>query len=121
MKPRSLRHRLEKSAKLLVIIQKHAPETDCRIDEDKGQHGHIIVDFAGSGMSQRKLHALGSDLESKGYSFKRKRRPWLGQVTFTGTAEERPSIVITQASAPDRLAIEEETPAKAYSFSADNG
>ena len=45
MKPRSLRHRLEKAAKALVVIHKHTPNVDCLLDEDKGEHGHLILKF----------------------------------------------------------------------------
>jgi hypothetical protein len=117
MKPRNLRHRMEKAAKLLLLVQRHAPEADCRIDEDRGSDGHLIVDFAGSGMSQRKLHKLGIELESKGYRFRQKRRPWLGQVAYHGEADGKPSIVITHAGAQDRMAIAEDKPAEPFSFS----
>ena len=116
MKPRSLRHRLEKAAKLLVTIQKHAPEVSCQVDEDRGEDGHLLVDFAGSGMSQRKLAALGKDLESKGYAFTKKDNPWLGQVTYTGKSDDKPGIVVTCPGRVDRVAIAKEGPAQPYTF-----
>ena len=90
MKPRDLRHRLEKVAKLLVIVQKHTPEVSCVVD--------------------------GKDLEGRGYSFKEKKSPWLGQTTYTGRAKEKPTIVLTVPINIDRLAINEEEPERAYYF-----
>ena len=117
MKPRSLRHRLEKSAKALVIIQKHAPDVDCILDENKGELGHLILNFADSGISQSKIIALGKDLEHKGYHFKEKKSPWLGQTTYLGKANEKPSIVITLPIVKDRIAINEGAAEQPYSFS----
>lgn len=116
MKPRSMRHRLEKVAKLLVVVQKHTPEVSCVIDEDKGREGQLILDFAGSGMSRSKMNALGKDLEGRGYSFTEKKSPWLGQITYTGRTNEKPTIVLTLPINKDRLAINEEAPEKAYRF-----
>jgi len=116
MKPRPLRQRIDKASKILQTIHKHAADADCRIDENRGENGHIIVDFAGSGISRRKIVALGRDLESKGYAFNRKERPWLGQVTYQGEADDRPTVVISRASMQDRLAIAEESPPEPYSF-----
>jgi hypothetical protein len=117
MKPRSLRHRLEKSAKTLVIIQKHAAEVDCILDENKGEFGHLILNFAGNASSHSKILALGKDLEHKGYHFKEKKSPWLGQTTYVGKAHEKPSIVITLPIIKDRLAINEGASEQPYSFS----
>ena len=114
MKPRSLRHRIEKSAKALVVIQKHTPNVDCTLDEDKGEHGHLILKFDDGDSS--KMNALGKDLESKGYCFKVRRSPWLGQITYLGKADEKPSIVMTRPSTKDRLAINEDSPEQPYSF-----
>ena len=116
MKPRSLRHRLEKSAKLLVIIQKHAPEVSCILDEAKGENGHLVLDFSGSGMSRSKMNALGKDLESKGYRFHEKQSPWLGQITYTGRESDKPTVVFSLPIVKDRLAINEESPDKPYKF-----
>jgi len=116
MKPRSLRHRLEKSAKALVIIQKHAPDVDCILDENKGEWGHLIINLEGNGISQSKIIALGKDLEHKGYHFKQKRSPWLGQTTYLGKANEKPSIVITLPIVKDRLVINEGASEHPYSF-----
>lgn len=116
MQPRSLRHRLEKASKLLVIVQKHAPEVSCVIDEEKGREGHLILDFAGTGMSRSKMNNLGKDLESRGYSFTEKKSPWLGQTTYTGRANEKPTVVLSVPINKDRLAINEETPERAYRF-----
>ncbi len=116
MKPRNLRHRLEKIAKLLVTIQKHTPEVDCVINEDKGDHGYVVIDFTSSGMSRSKMNALGKDLESKGYKFTEKNSPWLGQISYTGRDEDKPIIAFTLPITKDRLAINEEAPEKAYRF-----
>lgn len=117
MKPRSLRHRLEKASKLLVIVQKHTPEVNCVVDEDKGQNGHLILDFAGTGMSRGKMVALGKDLEGRGYRFSEKTSAWLGQITYTGKADDKPTIVLTLPIHKDRLAINEAAPEKPFSFS----
>ena len=117
MKPRSLRHRLEKASKLLVIVQKHTPDVNCVVDEDKGENGHLILDFAGTGMSRGKMVALGKDLEGRGFVFMEKKSPWLGQITYTGRAGEKPTVVLTLPIHKDRLAINEEAPEKPYKFS----
>jgi len=116
MKPRSLRHRLEKISKLLVVIQKHTPEVDCQINEDKGDHGYVVIEFGGSGMSRSKMNALGKDLQGKGYQFTEKKSPWLGQITYTGRDGDKPSIVFTLPIVKDRLAINDQAPEKAYLF-----
>jgi hypothetical protein len=114
MKPRSLRHRLEKAAKALVLIQKHTPNVDCLLDEDKGEHGHLILKYDDGDAS--KMTALGKDLENKGYRFSQKKSPWLGQVTYQGKADDKPSIIITRPITKDRLAINEDSPEQPYSF-----
>jgi len=116
MNPRSLRHRLEKISKLLVSVQKHTPEVRCMIHEEKGECGHMVIDFAGSGMSRSKMNALGKDLEGKGYKFTEKKSPWLGQITYTGRDSEKPTVLFTLPIVKDRLAITEEAIEKAYSF-----
>lgn len=116
MKPRLLRHSLEKAAKLLVIIQKHTPEVTCMHNADKGENGHLVVDFAGSGMSRSKLLALGKDLENKGFRFTEKKSPWLGQVTYTGKSEDKPTILFSLPITKDRMGINEELPEQAFSF-----
>lgn len=114
MKPRSLRHRLEKAAKALVIIHKHTPKVECLLDEDKGEHGHLILKFDNG--DESKMTALGKDLEGKGYRFKVKKSPWLGQITYLGKAEDKPSIVITRPISKDRIAINEDAPELPHSF-----
>lgn len=116
MKPRSLRHRLEKIAKILVLVQKHTPDVDCVIHEDKGDCGHIVLDFMGSGMSRTKMNALGKDLEGKGYTFSEKSSPWLGQITYTGRDSGKPTVIFTLPIVKDRLAINEEAPEHSFSF-----
>lgn len=117
MIPRSLRHRLEKIAKLLVVVQKHTPDVNCVIDENKGCEGQLILDFAGSGISRSKMNALGKDLEGRGYKFTEKKSPWLGQITYAGRTNEKPAVILTLPINKDRLAINEEAPEKAYQFS----
>jgi len=119
MKPRILRHRLEKVAKLLVIVQKHATEASCVIDEDKGREGHLIIDLADIGSGESKLAALGKALEGRGYNFSEKKSPWLGLTTYTGRAEDKPTVVISMPITIDRLAINDEAPETAYHFSDD--
>lgn len=119
MKPRNLRHRLERISKILVTIQKHTPEVDCVLDEERGDNGRIVLDFTGTGMSRSKMTALGKDLESKGYKFTEKRSPWLGQTTYTGRdGDKQPTITFTQPIVKDRLAINDESPEKPFSFGA---
>ncbi|MFU8847223.1 MAG: hypothetical protein ACNA77_00700 [Opitutales bacterium] len=116
MKPRQLRHRLEKAAKLLVVVQKHAPEVHCNFDADKGNEGHLILDFAQSGMSPSKIIALGKELESRDYKFTEKKSPWLGQITYTGRTEEKPTVLLTLPIQQDRLAINEPAVEKDFCF-----
>jgi len=120
MKPRNLRHRLERISKILVIIQKHTPEVDCVLDEERGDNGRIVLDFTGSGMSRAKMNALGKDLEGKGYTFTEKKSPWLGQITYRGRdGAKHPSVLFTLPMVKDRLAIEQESPETDYSFKAE--
>jgi len=116
MKARSLRHRLEKAAKLLVIIQKHTPEVDCRLDEDKGEHGHLVIDFSGTNTNSNKIVSLGKDLESKGYRFTVKKSPWLGQTTYQGKSTDKTTVVLTRPITKDRMNINQDAPERAYSF-----
>lgn len=116
MKPRSLRHSLEKAAKILVLIHKHTPDVECTHDELKGDNGYLILDFAGSGMSRNKMVLLGKDLESKGYHFTEKKSPWLGQITYLGKSDEKPSVVMTMPIVKDRVGINEDLPEEHYSF-----
>jgi hypothetical protein len=116
MNPRHLRHRLEKTAKLLVIVQKHTPEVSCNFDEDKGNDGHLILDFANSGMSRAKMDSLAQELESRDYTFTERKSPWIGQITYTGRAKEKPTIVLTLPIHQDRLAINEAAPERPYRF-----
>jgi hypothetical protein len=116
MKPRILRHCLEKAAKVLVFVQKHTPDVDCTLDEDKGASGQVILNFEGISVHQGKMIDLGKDLESKGYRFTKRKNPWLGQTTYQGRADDKPNIVITVPMTKDRLAINEESPEVSYSF-----
>ncbi|ADE54065.1 hypothetical protein [Coraliomargarita akajimensis] len=116
MKPRLLRHTLEKAAKVLVTIQKHTPDVSCIHNPDKGENGHLVIDFTGSGMSRNKMLSLGKDLESKGYRFTEKKSPWLGQVTYTGKSDDKPTVIFSLPITKDRVAINEEMPEQAFSF-----
>jgi hypothetical protein len=116
MKPRHLRHRLEKAAKLLVVIQKHVAEVDCHLNEDKGENGHLVADFTNSDIDPRKMIALGRDLENKGYQFTQKKSPWLGQISFHGVSNDKTTVVLSQTISKDRLAINEDSPATSYTF-----
>lgn len=116
MKARQLRHRLEKAAKLLVSVQKHTPEVHCNFDADKGSEGHLVLDFAQSGTSRSKMIALAKELESRDYKFTEKKSPWLGQITYTGRSEEKPTILFTLPIKQDRVAINEPAIEKEYLF-----
>lgn len=120
MNPRNLRHRLEKAAKLLVVVQKHVPDVDCVMNEDKGENGHLIIDFSSIGADFGKMQALGKDLEGKGYTFVEKRKPWLGNINYTGRSEGKTTIVLTVPINKDRLSIDEDNPETAYSFKDSN-
>lgn len=85
-------------------------------DEDKGEHGHLVVDFEASDNDRKKLHLLGKDLENKGYTFLEKKSPWLGRTTYTGRAKEKPTIVITLPITKDRLAVSEGATERPFSF-----
>ena len=114
MKPRNLRHRLEKSAKLLVIIQKYLPDSVCRFAEENGREGHLIVHL-NSGDDPQKL---GADLESKGFAFTRMHNPWLGLITYKGEKNDQPSVIIETETTADRLYRGSETASEAHSFKA---
>lgn len=115
MKPKSLRHCLEKAAKALVLIQQQTPNVECILDEGKGEHGHIILKFDPG--SADKIKALGRKLEDKGYRFKIKKSPWLGQITYLGKANQNPSIIFILPITKDRLTVNKNAPEQQlYSF-----
>ena len=116
MIPRSLRHRFEKAAKLLVIVQKHAPDVDCRLDEDRGDNGTLIVNFSSNPMNLAEMDKLGRDLEGRGYRFKAKNCTWLGQKAYTGKATDKPDVILTLPSARDRVTIDEQPQERPHSF-----
>ncbi|MEM8868462.1 MAG: hypothetical protein AAGC73_09365, partial [Verrucomicrobiota bacterium] len=91
-------------------------DVDCHLHKEKGENGLLVVDFTGSGMSRSKMVQLGKDLESKGFNFVEKKSPWLGQVTYLGKADDKPSISITVPMVKDRVGINEDLPEKPYSF-----
>jgi hypothetical protein len=98
----------------LVLIHKWSPNVDCLLDEDKGECGHLILNFDDGECS--KMAALGKDLENKGYRFRVKKSPWLGQVTYLGQADDKTAIVMTLPITKDRIAINEDSPEQPYSF-----
>ncbi|GHB94170.1 hypothetical protein [Cerasicoccus arenae] len=112
MKPRNLRHRLEKSAKLLVVVQKHLPEVQCQFADDKGENGHLMVRLPLGGDPEK----LGAELESRGFRFTRARSPWLGAEIFRGTREDQPKVIIEVEIPANRLSRGPEVTEQAYSF-----
>ena len=116
MKPRTLRHRLEKAAKLLVLIQKHVPEVSCQWDEARSDHGVLILDFTDSGMSRTKLRQLGEDLEARGYQFTHSKSPWLGQETYSCKAPDKTQIVLSLPIVKNRLSVDQGTTQTPYQF-----
>jgi len=114
MKPRNLRHRLEKTAKLLVIVQKHLPNVTCRFEDDKGEHGLLTIRLP----QGEDLSALGDDLESRGFAFTRVHRAFQGVITYRGIKTDQPVVVIDVEVRADRLERIEEVEAEPYSFKA---
>ncbi|MEO0795468.1 MAG: hypothetical protein AAFX93_09910 [Verrucomicrobiota bacterium] len=99
MKPRNLRHRLEKTAKLLVIVQKHLPDVACQFADDKGENGHLMIRLPLGGDPTK----LGSDFEGRGFVFTRTRSPWLGADIFRGTKPDQPRVIIEVEIPANRL------------------
>lgn len=116
MKPRNLRHRLEKASKLLVVIQKHLPDVETSFAEEKGEHGEIVVSCGDAYNPPKELPKLGRDLENKGFTFQRTDTPWLGLRTFRAKKESQPNIVLQLATQTDRSALAEETGPQPFTF-----
>lgn len=112
MIPRNLRHRMEKAAKLLVIVQKHLPDSTCRFADEQGSDGHLIVHLPRGGDGSK----LGADLEGKGFTFTHARNPWLGLITYKGTKTEQPTVIIEIETAADRLYRSENVTSEPFSF-----
>lgn len=112
MKPRNLRHRLEKAAKLLVIVQKHLPEVLCQFADDKGEHGHLMVRLPLGGDPRK----LGADLESRGFAFTHTRSPWLGAEIYRGSKDDQPKVVIEVEIPANRLSRGEDRAEQAFRF-----
>ncbi|WP_309385576.1 hypothetical protein [Cerasicoccus frondis] len=112
MKPRNLRHRLEKAAKLLVIVQKHHPDVLCQFADDKGQDGHLMVRLPLGGDPSK----LGGDLESKGFAFTKARSPWLGAEIYRGAKEGQPRVIIEVEIPANRLSRGPEVAELPFSF-----
>jgi hypothetical protein len=112
MKPRNLRHRLEKTARLLVTVQKYLPEVDCRFDDLQGDHGCLMVRLPRGGNPVE----LGKDLEGKGMRFTRVHKPWLGVITYRGVKEDQPHVIIEVETVADRLYRGNENKPEPWSF-----
>lgn len=112
MKPRNLRHRLEKAAKLLVTVQKYFPEVDCQFADEKGAHGHLMLRLP-MGTDPAKL---GRDLEGKGFAFTRTRNPWLGVMTYRAHKEDQPDVLIEVEIHANRLNPAREIAPEPHSF-----
>lgn len=107
MTPRNLRHRLEKNAKLLVIVQKYLPKVDSRFADDKGTYGHLLLHCSPANAPFDQLQKLGQELESKGYRFTKSSNAWLGQTVYKGIREEQPDVIMEVETQVNRLAIAE--------------
>jgi len=114
MKARNLRHRLEKAAKLLVIVQKHLPDVACQFADDKGESGHLMVRLPLGGDPSR----LGADLESRGFTFTRARSPWLGAEIYRGAKEEQPQVIIELEIPANRLSRSPDISPQPFTFKA---
>ncbi|MGF1482975.1 MAG: hypothetical protein ACFBZ8_01275 [Opitutales bacterium] len=116
MKPRSLRHRLEKSAKLLWQIQKHHAEATTHFNPERGEQGLVVIDFEKMLQLPDWAAKLGIDLESKGYVFTKTLNPWLGECTVRGRREAQPDVIFQLACPIDRSSVTGETRNEPYSF-----
>ncbi|WP_309397189.1 hypothetical protein [Cerasicoccus maritimus] len=114
MKPRNLRHRLEKAAKLLVVVQKYHPEVLCQFADDKGDNGHLMIRLPLGGDPSK----LGSELEGKGYAFTKARSPWLGAEIFRGSKSGQPRVIIEVEIPANRLSRGPEIAELPHSFKA---
>ena len=116
MYPRSLRHRLEKLAELLVTVQKFSPEIVCMIHEEKGEGGQLVVDYSSLKASLQPMQAPDSYLENRDYGFREKRSPRPGQTTYTGKNSGKSTILLTRPIERDRLAINHERDETPFRF-----
>jgi len=112
MKPRNLRHRLEKAAKLLVVVQKHLPDVPCQFADDKGENGHLMVRLPLGGDPAK----LGADLEGRGFTFTKARSPWLGAEIYRGAKDGQPRIIIEVEIPANRLSRGAEVAEAPFSF-----
>lgn len=115
MKPRNLRHRLEKAAKILVTVQKHHPDVQCQFADDKGEDGHLMVKLPLGGDPSK----LGADLEGKGWQFTRMRSPWLGAEIYRGGKGGQPRVIIEVEIPANRLSRGPEVAEVPISFKGD--
>jgi len=116
MKPRELRHRLEKSAKLLVTIQKHLPDVEARFADDKAEAGQVIVSTHQLASSEAHISKLGVDLENKGYKFKKMTNKWLGNIIYQGYKPGQPDLLIEVETHVNRFNHAEDGRAQPFSF-----
>jgi len=116
MKPRNLRHRLEKAAKLLVLVQKHLPDADVQYAEAKAEHGELVVSCGDAYSPPENFPKLGRDLESRGFSFRRTDTPWLGLRTWRGKKDSQPDVVLQLAIQTDRSALSSDSGPHPFSF-----
>ena len=116
MKPRSLRHRLEKAARLLVVIQKHMEDANAQFNEDKAEEGEVCVNCGDAYDPPKGFQKLGSDLEGRGYHFKRTDTPWLGLQVYRGKKEGHPDVLLQLNMKTNRTALAGNSEPHAYSF-----
>lgn len=116
MKPRDLRHRLEKSAKLLVTIQKYIPDAETRFADDKAESGQVILTTHQVAAPEALITKLGIDLENKGYHFYKTSNKWLGNITYHGYKKSHPDIIIEVETQVNRFDHAEDGRPQAYSF-----
>jgi hypothetical protein len=116
MKPRSLRHRLEKSAKLLWLVQRHQADADALYNPDRGEHGQVVVALNGELQPPAWMTKLGADLESRGYAFTETRNPWLGERTLRGKREDQPDCIFQLSCPIDRSSPTGESSSEPFSF-----
>jgi len=100
--PRNLRHRLEKTAKLLVTVQRFNAGAVTDFAPDKGEHGQLIILCEREHTVPQWLGKLGRGLEGRGYAFTRTHNRWLGAVFLRGKREGSPDILIQLAAPIDR-------------------
>jgi len=112
----SLRHRRKKAAKPLAIFKQFASDVICRVDKNTGDDGYSISDPIDKATPDRKIMPIRCALENKRYRFTEKKSPWLWQITYTGRAEGKSTIIITIPVSKDRMNINADEPEVPFSF-----